>query len=54
MASSRSGTMALIAAWKASSRELFAVFLAFFGFDVESCRWSDVSAIFDDSSDFGG
>lgn len=35
VASSRSGTMALIAAWKASSSEVSDDFFVVFGFDVE-------------------
>lgn len=50
MASSRSGTIALTAAWKASSRELSAGFLVAFGFDVESCDpcWPDDFVTFGD------
>ena len=55
MASSRSGTMALIAAWKASSRELSAGFGVVFGFDAEDCGrgWSGGLALLGGSFDLG-
>lgn len=53
VASSRSGTIALTAAWKASSRELCAGFAAVFGFDVEDFgrTWSDGLAFWNGSFD---
>lgn len=55
VASSLSGTMALIAAWKASSSDVSDGFLAVFDFDVEgrSREWSDDLVSLDDSFSLG-